>query len=149
MTLNQQMAESSRIAEVQDEKLRAIEEQKLRQRKLKEQASRQELFKNMLESRREKQLQKLNFEREKADESAKIQKHQQYLAQTFRQERIKKLDNERAYNEDLRDQMKEKAKNNFKQETQLNDKERKYIMGGLQNGGASASMILSSTDFLL
>ena len=44
-----------------------------------------------------------------------------------------KLENGRAYNQDLSDQVKEKANNQFKQETKLSDKERKYILGNLGN----------------
>ena len=51
MTLKKQEAESVKIARQQDERQRAVEELKLHQRKMKEQASRDELKKFMLASR--------------------------------------------------------------------------------------------------
>lgn len=86
MTLNKQEAETSRIAELQDEKQKAVEALQQRQRKMKEQASREELKKYMLVSRQARMLKEFDLKVEKQKDNENIQRHQKFLAQASRRE---------------------------------------------------------------
>ena len=72
MTLNKQEAETSRIAELQDEKQKAVEALQQRQRKMKEQASREELKKYMLVSRQARMLKEFDLKVEKQKDNENI-----------------------------------------------------------------------------